>query len=199
MAATKKAQTSSRPIPGAETTKVLVTGSRDWTDQRAVARVLEAVWTLLAPVDGGFTLVHGAARGLDTLAAQEASRYSTLSIEAHPADWSQHSDQCPAWDAANATCKLAGFRRNDQMIATKPAVALAFPLHPLEAQGKGTSRGTWHCAKAARDAGVPVLVHWHDALFPFDDAARALLDSCAPTVARGEHGQLSLDRLVLPF
>lgn len=47
---------------------VIVTGSRDWSDRRLVAETL-------APFPAGTYLLHGACRGLDTIAATFGKRY----------------------------------------------------------------------------------------------------------------------------
>lgn len=108
--------------------RVVVTGSRDWTDVAAV------VWAL-----SGYepqVLIHGAARGLDSIAADVALLLGVPVIEAMPADWVTHG-------------KAAGTIRNQRMLDEgRPDLVIAFPLpHSI---------GTRHMIGAALRAGVPV-------------------------------------------
>ena len=115
-------------------TRILVTGSREWTDP---APVLAAIERVEARSTGPLVLVHGAARGLDLLAARLVRGRPRWTEEAHPADWATHG-------------RAAGHRRNAEMVDLGAALCLAFPLPG--------SRGTWDCVRRAVDAGVPTLV-----------------------------------------
>src|SRR5690349_24754694 len=64
--------------------KVLVCGSRDWTDEGPIADRLAT----LAP-DGCATLIHGAARGADTIASNVADLLG-WAVHQFPADWDRH-------------------------------------------------------------------------------------------------------------
>lgn len=150
--------------------RILVTGSRDFTDGPAVARVLDTAAQLLGQPEQ-LTLVHGAARGLDTLAGATATELG-WDVEAHPAQWNTHTDQCPAWHLAQPTCKMAGHRRNHEMIALGADVVLGFPTGKKDS---GQSRGTWGCVDAAVRAGLPVLVYWNRALWPAEARSAALV------------------------
>lgn len=189
-----------------DTTRLLVTGSRDITDRTLVRDALDAVSDgFLLAMRKPLTLVHGGARGLDTLAGEEWTHGQT---EVYPAQWNQHTPSCPEWDRGNHTCKLAGHRRNQQMLDAGADLCLAFPLHRLAlplhqrtARGKGTSRGTWDMAKLARDAGVPTLVVWGNAVFPFGQPA---IDVLTREVDRGlfdfgPYQSIPLRFLILPF
>lgn len=116
--------------------RVLVTGSRDWTDRQAIEDELDKLY-----YDFPFrhlTVVHGAARGADTIAAMwAAARGSQVSAEAHPAEWERYG-------------RAAGHRRNAEMVALGADICLAFPL--------GESRGTRGCIEMAKKAGIPVEV-----------------------------------------
>lgn len=91
--------------------RLLVCGSRDWTDFNAIVRELIA----LSPDE----LIHGAAPGADRIAGDVAYRWAmaerrTLRILAYPADW-------------NLDGKAAGPIRNARMLAEgKPDRGLAF-------------------------------------------------------------------------
>lgn len=113
--------------------RILVTGSRAWDDWRTITGALiEAADGKPRPV----TVVHGCARGADSLAAQ-AARKLGWEVEGHPADWEFHG-------------KAAGFRRNAEMVALGADVMLAFI--------RDGSRGATHCAGLAAKAGIPVRI-----------------------------------------
>lgn len=109
---------------------MLVTGSRDWDDWRTLSLAL------LDAADGrdDVTVIQGAARGADHLAAQLARKMG-WEVESYPADWDRYG-------------KSAGFRRNAEMVALGADVCLAFI--------KDDSRGATHCAGLAEKAGIPV-------------------------------------------
>lgn len=111
--------------------RILVTGSRNWDD---LEKMIEAI----APYDdcqGRHVLIHGAARGADTMAANIASSLG-WDVESYPADWDKHG-------------RSAGPIRNQQMVDLGADICLAFPL--------GESRGTRHCMKIAEKAGIKVV------------------------------------------
>lgn len=118
--------------------RVLVTGSRTWTDPVPICVALDAV---LAE-HGLLTVVHGGARrGADHIAAQwvadEIAWNWPIRVERHPADWQRHG-------------RRAGILRNVEMVESGADLCLAF----IRDQSKGAS----HCAEAARKAGIPVRV-----------------------------------------
>lgn len=116
-------------------TRILITGSRDWTDENAVAEALRDVWMGLGS-DPDAIIVHGGASGADTLAGKAAAAMG-LAVESHPADWKRHG-------------KKAAPLRNAEMVDLGADVCVAFPL--------GTSKGTWGCVKLAEAAGIPVRI-----------------------------------------
>lgn len=119
------------PKPGG--LRILVTGSRHWTDRPAIARAITDACRGVS--SHKVTVVHGGARGADTIAGLVAAEFE-LDVEAHPADWDR-------WG------KSAGHRRNAQMVALGADLMLAFPL--------GDSRGTRGCMRLARLAGIPIV------------------------------------------
>lgn len=134
--------------------RLLVTGSRDWSDPQIVDQVLEAgLAALQIPITQArlCTLVHGAGRGLDELAAEHAARMG-MTLEPHPADWSRLG-------------RRAGPERNQEMVAAGADLCIGFPLGRL---GSGVSRGTWGTVAAARAAGIPTLVVWGRRLHAYD-------------------------------
>lgn len=111
--------------------RVLICGGRDFTD---MARV-ESALSRFSSLHGSPSLViHGAARGADSLGALWATR-NKIPTRAFPANWSLHG-------------KMAGFIRNRLMITEgKPDHVIAFP--------GGT--GTAHMVRISREAGLPVF------------------------------------------
>lgn len=113
--------------------RVLVCGSRDWTNYDAVVSAL----TDLPGEHGPITVVHGDARGADH-DADVAARYLGFAVERHPAKWRTHG-------------KRAGFLRNIEMLDSGIDLVIAFQLNG--------SRGTQHTINEARKRGIPVEVH----------------------------------------
>lgn len=164
------------------TSVILMTGSRSWNNVQVSADALSATLIMLGVTEKQAALRHGAARGADTLLARTAEGLG-IATQAVPAQWDRHTEQCPPWDRQNATCKLAGHRRNSIMIAAGANICLAFPTHAMSLQpgedSKDTSRGTWDCATKAKDAGIPTLVVWGDHFFPFGQPGAELLQRAA--------------------
>jgi YspA, cpYpsA-related SLOG family len=119
--------------------RILITGSRDWTNRYLIREAIKAVvaGSGRTIADNDVTIVHGAARGADRLAASVAFELAYRD-EPHSADWKRYG-------------KAAGHRRNADMVAAGVDVCLAFPI--------GESRGTRGCMRMAEAAGIPVVVH----------------------------------------
>lgn len=118
--------------------RVLVTGSRRWSDAAALEAALVQAWdeALAAGFDGMVVVHGGCPTGADRLAWEWASRVD-VPVEVFAADWDRHG---PA----------AGPLRNQAMVDAGAVVALAFPL--------GRSAGTRDCMRRAERAGIPVRV-----------------------------------------
>lgn len=117
--------------------RILVTGSRRWDDAFVVDRELGALLRRIVREDWTeIVLVHGAAKGLDTIAAGMAAHYK-LRPEPHPADWTTHSNG-------------AGPMRNQHMVDLGADICLAFPLP--------RSVGTWDCIRRANAAGIRTII-----------------------------------------
>lgn len=179
--------------------RLLVTGSRDWDNREITVLALRAAQTLIAPEMGRLAVTHGGARGLDQMVGTVATDDLGLDVTVRPAQWNVHTESCPDWDRQRSGCALAGFRRNQQMIDEGAALCIAFPLHQRGTSGKSVSKGTWHCADAARNAGIPTLVLWHDRLYPHGEAGALLMRQKASLSTFGHMGQLDLADLIPPF
>jgi len=113
--------------------RVLVCGSRNWSDGRAIRERLRSL-------PRGSTVVHGGARGADRLAGEIAR---TLGFEVHemPAHWFRN-------ETFN---RRAGLERNIAMLETKPDLVIAF--------WKDGSTGTAHTIEQATRRGIALEVH----------------------------------------
>lgn len=118
--------------------KVIVCGSREWSD-RATIRA----W--LARCPKGTIVVHGAAAGADDLAGQEAEALG-FEVRRYPADWNQHGN-------------AAGPLRNQQMLDVEaPDAVLAFTWALERADITGRVTGTGDMVLRAVAAGVRVTI-----------------------------------------
>ena len=119
-------------------TRIIVTGSRNFTDSHSIYVALkDAVWMLGVPAPE-ITIVHGGARGADALAGM-IGHHMMMRVEVHPADWQTHHN------AAGSIC-------NREMVALGADLCIGFPFK--------NSRGTWYCLHAAARAGIPTM--WWD-------------------------------------
>jgi hypothetical protein len=115
--------------------RVIVCGSRNWNNRAVIADtlnnlVLEHDWRFPDPV-----IVHGAARGADRLAADEAGKAGMI-VEAHPADWDRYG-------------KRAGIVRNEEMAAAGADLCVAF--------WDGRSTGTQDMLTRAHAHNIPTV------------------------------------------
>jgi hypothetical protein len=111
--------------------KILVCGSRDWTN-RAIIR------QRVAAIPAGFTILHGAARGADTIAREEAEGVGLKTI-AFPAEWEKYG-------------RAAGPIRNRAMLDEHPDLVIAFH------NDISRSRGTADTVREAKKRGIPVEI-----------------------------------------
>jgi Ni,Fe-hydrogenase III small subunit len=112
--------------------RLLVTGSRTWSDRRIIRDALAAVW------DPERVLVSGHCKqGADVLCESCWSHWGGQ-IERHPADWPAHG-------------RRAGPIRNAVMVDLGADLCLAFILDG--------SSGSTHCASLARQAGIPTKIY----------------------------------------
>lgn len=101
-----------------------------------IATVMEACnhWQMGEP-----TIIHGAAKGADSIAGRLAEKNKDFEVEAFPADWKQYG-------------KAAGPIRNKQMLDS--GLDLVFAFH----NDLSKSKGTKHMVEICRKAGIPVGV-----------------------------------------
>lgn len=112
--------------------RLLVSGPREWTDERAVAGVLERY------ADGrDVELLHGDAPGVDAIAARIGENHG-WTVRAFPPDVARHGAR-------------ARPMRNLAMLDERPDLVIAFH--------DGRSAGTQHAIDEARRRGIPVEVH----------------------------------------
>jgi hypothetical protein len=131
-----------------EPMRIIVTGSRHWTDRRAfllamhgiveqyAARGFDSQGRFVDWLAHDWTLVHGGCpTGIDALADDWAVGWF-MNIEVYPAQWKVFG-------------KAAGPKRNELMASHGADLCVAFPL--------GESRGTRHMMRAAEAAGIKVI------------------------------------------
>lgn len=111
--------------------KVLVCGARDFEDQDLLNRTLDEV-----NQGGRITeIIHGAARGADTLSGVYGRSHG-IPVHEQPALWNTYG-------------RRAGPIRNHEMLKLRPDLVVGF-------LSRG-SRGTKHMLEISRKAGVAVI------------------------------------------
>ena len=114
--------------------KILICGDRQWSDRQTIYRILLPYATQTPPV----TILHGGARGADTLTGQVAQELG-MEVREVRAEWKRYG-------------KGAGPRRNDKMLNEHPALVIAF--HNDLAKSKGTA----DAVRKAKKRGIAVMV-----------------------------------------
>lgn len=150
--------------------KVLITGDRNWvapvnkdpefgskqtewlsrrmTVREAIQRLeLDLKTVNLAEI----MIIHGAAKGVDTLVANTAHELGCM-VKAYPALWNVYGNG-------------AGPIRNREMLDKNPDIELCLAFHD---DLIGKSKGTLHMCRYAKMNGVPVTVYRSDgSSYPF--------------------------------
>jgi hypothetical protein len=116
--------------------KILITGDRNWTD-------VEVIRSALVDIEfkPGDALVHGAARGADSIAASIAQEMNG-NVLPFPANWEKYG-------------RAAGAIRNQQMLDENPDIDVVLAFHPDIKQSKGTKDMVTRCYKK----GLRILIH----------------------------------------
>lgn len=113
--------------------RILITGSRDWDNDIAIAMALRDGF----PDGGRHTLVSGACpTGADRMCEDEAALLG-WDIERHPADWRRYG-------------KRAGFIRNNHMALLGADICYAFI--------KNRSKGATMMVRLAVQQGIPTHI-----------------------------------------
>lgn len=147
---------------------VLLTGSRDWPEDRYedVHAALEECVDTAVERDGMLQVVVGDARGVDKVVYRWVRKAMqdgkpVLEPEVHSANWYNECDtkQCATnhrredkRDPSKSICPAQGIYRNLRMVNREPRVdmCIAF-IH-------NDSNGTTQCKEAAQRAGIPTVV-----------------------------------------
>jgi YspA, cpYpsA-related SLOG family len=123
--------------------RILVTGSRTWTDERRIADALAQQYHCHEHPDCGipYRVVSGhCPDGADAICELWASRMG-WDVEPHPANWVTYG-------------RAAGPIRNAEMVLLGADICLAFI--------KNGSRGASDCANKAEKAGIPTIRYTED-------------------------------------
>jgi len=111
--------------------RILICGGRDYNYYSDLLIAMDDIVKHINPDD--ITIISGHARGADKLGEKWAMSRD-LSIETYPALWDIYG-------------KSAGFKRNIQMLDTKPDLVVAFP----------GGNGTAHTVRNAKQRGIDVM------------------------------------------
>lgn len=114
--------------------KVLITGSRNWSDKNRIKEELLKINNSYQNEE--IILLSGNCSGADSIAEEYAEELNWI-VKRFPANW-------------KAFGRYAGPKRNQEMVNEKPKICLAFPI--------GASIGTRGCIKMALKAGVEVKI-----------------------------------------
>lgn len=114
--------------------RVLITGSRTWTD-------FETITTALAELGENHVLISGnCPQGADLMCEKAAEKLG-WALELYPADWDKFG-------------KSAGFIRNEIMVNKSPDICLAF-IH-------NKSKGATGTVNLSKKAEIPTMVYRRD-------------------------------------
>lgn len=133
--------------------RLLVTGSRTWTNRRVIYDALLDARDYLGWPDVAVTLMHGGASGADRIASVIGKSWG-MPVMTMRADWLApcRAECAPDHRRTNpegeSICPMAGLYRNAAMVEAGADLVLAFILNG--------SRGATHCASLAERAGIPV-------------------------------------------
>lgn len=116
--------------------RVLICGDRNWNDKESIGKTIDSLEK--KPT----TIIHGGAKGADSLGAECASERG-IPIIKFPAEWTKYG-------------KSAGYVRNQQMLHEgKPNLVIAFNDNIIN------SKGTKMMMELARKSNITVLLYTH--------------------------------------
>ncbi len=119
--------------------RILCCGSRHWSDVDLIRVILRSIERQLRDNKMQPVIIHGCAKGADTLCGDEAKRLGWDVLE-FPADWQKYG-------------RAAGPIRNKQMLDEgKPGLVIAFSYDLSK------SKGTANMVEQATKRGIPVAV-----------------------------------------
>lgn len=110
--------------------KILICGDRNWNDYWVI-------YDVLSKLDRNLIIIHGAARGADTMAGIIAKNLGFKDVISFPAKWTKYG-------------KSAGPIRNRQMLNENPDLVIAFH-NDIE-----NSKGTKDCIEEAEKRNIQV-------------------------------------------
>jgi hypothetical protein len=114
--------------------RVLVCGGRSYEDRSRVFHVLDKAHRAATLAERPFVLIHGGAKGADSLSGLWATARQVNDVRVYKADWETHG-------------RSAGPIRNQKMLTeSQPHVIIAFE------GGKGTA----DMIRQGKKAGIPV-------------------------------------------
>lgn len=144
---------------------VLITGSRDYTNQQELDQALNAAWNeALARGFRELVVVHGAARGADRLADGWAKRRQARGVQARRfrADWNGPcGSECKPGHRrrkqhGGTYCPAEGNRRNQRMVEHVLGVAAPGGVLAIVCWVESSEcRGTRDCLGRIEAAGLP--------------------------------------------
>lgn len=103
--------------------KILITGDREWNKSEPIKAELD-------PLPRDTTIIHGACKGADSLAAYLAHKMGFFNIKDYPAKWKDEKGNYRPW---------AGPERNQEMLDKNPDIDLVLAFHPNILESKGTA------------------------------------------------------------
>ena len=128
--------------------RYLICGGRDFSDKELLYKKIDMIlpedFKQISPdpevcLVPDVTIVHGAAKGADSLAGEYA-KTRNYDVEEYPADWDKHG-------------KIAGFVRNQEMVDSNPDIVIAF--------WDGVSKGTKDTINKAKKKKITTLIVYY--------------------------------------
>lgn len=131
--------------------KILVCGSRDWTNVNIIRRELEKYSSLIVPGEEEKTIIHGAATGADSIAGAVGTQLG-FCVRSYPAPCDEYR--------ARGNPRAAGPVRNSEMLRKEHPDFDGIPIDLCLAFTKNLerSRGTKDMVLKARKAGIKTIV-----------------------------------------